>query len=123
MQSNTCRLFFYPSQGSNETREGHCDSEFPGAGATARLAEAAPASRSPRDRPGTRPALSRPGEVGTRGDLRSVSVRGRWITKGRNDENTKRKTPLGITIRFATSLPELECMKTGAAQVSTEPKP
>jgi hypothetical protein len=33
MQSNTCRLFFYPSQGSKETREGHCDSEFRAAGA------------------------------------------------------------------------------------------
>jgi glycosyltransferase involved in cell wall biosynthesis len=40
-----------------------------------------------------------------------------------SNENTKRKTPLGITIRFATSLPELECMKTAAAQVSTEPNP
>jgi hypothetical protein len=37
--------------------------------------------------------------------------RGRLITKGRNDENTKRKTPLEITIRFATSLAELECIK------------
>ncbi len=32
MQSNTCRLFFYPSQGSKETRESACAGEFFGEG-------------------------------------------------------------------------------------------